>query len=269
MDKAVILARGLGTRMRRPDAQAQIDSGQAAAAETGVKAMIPIGRPFLDYVLSGLADCGYQRVCLVVAPDHDVFRQHYEKDVSVQRLQIDFAVQPEPKGTADAVSAARDFAADDPFLVINSDGYYPTEALSGLRLMSGCGTALFERTSMIDQGNVPADRVRQFAVAKINEQGLLQEILEKPDETKLAAMGNEVWVSMNCWRFGPSIFEACREIRPSSRGELELPDAVQYAIDRLGETFEVLKVREPVFDMTNRGDIAAIAERLSGLEVRL
>ena len=39
--KAVILARGLGTRMRRAADDATIDSNQAAVADTGVKAMIP------------------------------------------------------------------------------------------------------------------------------------------------------------------------------------------------------------------------------------
>ena len=66
---------------------------------------------------------------------------------------------------------------------------------------------------------------------------------------------------MNCWRFGPRIFEACRNIEPSQRGELELPDAVQYAIDKLGEAFEVVRVRAPVLDMTSRKDVALIAEK--------
>ena len=41
--KAVILARGLGTRMRKSDDSASLDASQAAAADTGVKGMIPIG----------------------------------------------------------------------------------------------------------------------------------------------------------------------------------------------------------------------------------
>ena len=45
MDKVVVLARGLGTRMRRNDAAAQVDGRQAAVAEAGIKAMIPIDRP--------------------------------------------------------------------------------------------------------------------------------------------------------------------------------------------------------------------------------
>ena len=63
--RAVILARGLGTRMRRSDAEADLSDDQAAVAATGVKALIPIGRPFLDYVLSALADAGIVSVCLV------------------------------------------------------------------------------------------------------------------------------------------------------------------------------------------------------------
>ena len=47
MDKVVVLARGLGKRMRRNDGTAQVD-GQAAVAEAGIKALIPIDRPFLD-----------------------------------------------------------------------------------------------------------------------------------------------------------------------------------------------------------------------------
>jgi hypothetical protein len=43
--KAVILARGLGTRMRRSDASARLDAAQSQVADEGLKAMIPIGRP--------------------------------------------------------------------------------------------------------------------------------------------------------------------------------------------------------------------------------
>src|ERR1043166_5121884 len=70
-DQAVILARGLGSRMRKPVAGAALDPAQHAAAERGQKAMMPLagGRPFLDFVLSGLGDAGYGRVRLVVGPD--------------------------------------------------------------------------------------------------------------------------------------------------------------------------------------------------------
>jgi dTDP-glucose pyrophosphorylase len=269
MDKAVILARGLGTRMRRADGDAQLDAGQQAAADSGVKAMIPIGRPFLDYVLSALADAGYCRVCLVVAPDHSVLHTYYTEQVTLGRIELDFAVQETPKGTADAVAAAEAFAGDDPFLVINSDNYYPAEALARLRQQDGPAVALFEQESLVAGGNIPAERIRSFSVGRFDSQGRLAAILEKPDEATLAGLPRPLWVSMNCWRFGPSIFQACRAIPLSPRGELELPAAVQYTIDVLGQPFRVVQVRAPVLDLTSRQDIAAVAEKLAGVYVTL
>ena len=269
MDKAVILARGLGTRMRQTDATARLDRRQAAVADTGLKALLPIGRPFLDYVLSAVADAGYRHVCLVVAPQHEAVRRHYVGEVRPRRIEVSFAVQQEPRGTADAVAAAESFARDDPFLVINSDNYYPAEVLGRLRQLDGCATAMFARDSLIDRTNIPEDRVQHFAVAKIDEEGFLVQIIEKPDDETMQAIPQPILVSMNCWRFGPSIFEACRNIRPSARGEWEITDAVQYAIDVLNEPFQVLPSRAPVLDLTSRRDISAVAEKLAGVEVQL
>ena len=187
MDKVVVLARGLGTRMRRSDAAAQVDGRQAAVAEAGIKALIPIDRPFLDYVLSAAADAGYRHVCLVIGPEQEAIREYYGGKVAAEKLDFTFACQPEPRGTADAVAAAEAFAGDDPFAVINSDNYYPVEALRALREQSGSAVALFERDAMLT-GNVPESRIKSFAVGKIDESGHLSRILEKPDEATLASL---------------------------------------------------------------------------------
>ena len=116
--KCVILARGLGTRMRSEDAGAPLDAAQAAAAETGVKAMVPVGRPFLDYALSTLADAGFQQACLVIGPEHEAVCDYYTRSQRPTRIQVSFAIQPEALGTANAVLAAEEFAGVDEFLVI-------------------------------------------------------------------------------------------------------------------------------------------------------
>lgn len=267
MDKAVILARGLGTRMRKADAGAVVTDEQAQIADSGVKAMIPIDRPFLDYVLHDLAEAGYQRVCMVIGPEHTRIRDYYHQEVASEQLSIEFAIQDEPLGTADAVRAAESFAGDDYFLVINSDNYYPAAVLARLRELEGCALAAFDRKTLIAESNIPEERVTRFAVIEIDEAGDMTRIIEKPSAEVLAAIKEPLRVSMNCWRFGPSIFEGCRTISPSPRGEYEIPDAVQYTIEQAGERYHALPVKAPVLDLSSRSDIHSVSELLAGKEV--
>lgn len=269
MDKAVILARGLGTRMRRQDPEAGLNPLQAEVAATGVKALIPIERPFLDYVLSALAAAGYRRICLVVGPEHEELRRYYGEILRYQRLELGFALQEKPLGTADAVAAAESFTAGEPFLVINSDNYYPIAALESLRALQGPGLAAFSRAGMLEGSNIPPERLSRFAIVEVDEQGCLRRIVEKPDPGLLASLPEPVAVSMNCWRFDQGIFPACRAVTPSPRGELELPDAVQYAAEVLGQRFQVLLCDEAVLDLSSRADVEPVAARLAGLQVRL
>jgi len=268
MDKAVILARGLGTRMRKDDPGAALTAEQSAAANVGVKALIPIGRPFLDYLLSALAEAGYRRVCLVIGPEHREVRQ-YVQGLTTRRLSIAFAVQEKPLGTADAVAAAEGFAADDPFLVINSDNYYPIDAMAALRGLDTAGLIGFEREGLTEGGNIPPERIARFAVIRSSPDGLLEDIVEKPSAEVLARFREPICMSMNCWRLGPTIFPACRAIPPSPRGELELPDAVRYSAKVLGQRYRVLVFHRPVLDLSSRGDIASVAGKLKDLEVNL
>lgn len=265
--RAVVLARGLGTRMRRADADAVLDERQAAVAASGVKAMIDVGRPFLDYVLSALADAGVTEVCLVIGPEHDVLRE-YAASVDGGRLRVVTAVQAEPRGTADAVAAARHFAGSERIIVLNSDNYYPVPALQALAAAPGSALVGFDREALVAGSNIPADRIRAFALAAVDEYGHLSRIIEKPSEAELAEYGQDAPVSMNAWLFTPAIFEACARIEPSARGELEIIDAVALAVSE-GEAFTVVPVAAGVLDMSSRGDVAAVAQALADVEVRL
>ena len=56
VSKAVVMARGLGTRMKAASGEVELTAEQANAAASGAKAMMPLGgRPFLDHVLTNLA----------------------------------------------------------------------------------------------------------------------------------------------------------------------------------------------------------------------
>ena len=278
-ERAVILARGLGTRMREAT-DGDLDPDQARAAETGAKAMMPItgplrdaagsfvsgsvSRPFLDYSLSALADAGYTDVCLVVAPDHGAMARHYAGPGRPRRLRLDFAVQAAPIGTANAVAAAEAWTGDDPFLVINGDNYYAVPTLASLVGRAGAATALYRAETLLARSNIPADRIRAFALGVV-EDGRLARIVEKPTPEQAAALGDAL-VSMTCWRMPPEIHAACRRVTRSARGEYELVDAVT-ALIADGVRFEVVVADEGVLDLSRRGDVAAVAHALAGVTV--
>ncbi|MCH5377755.1 MAG: NTP transferase domain-containing protein [Planctomycetes bacterium] len=269
LDKAVVMARGRGSRMQRPGTASGVHPQQAAVADSGLKAMIPIDRPFLDYVLSALADGGIHRVCLVIGPEQPTIREYYGGQVPLKRLSVEFAVQAVADGTAHAVAAAEAFAGRDDFLVLNADNYYPVQAIRSLVQGSGSAVALFERQALLDGSNIPAERIAQYAAARLDPAGNLAEIIEKPCPDTLARLPDPWLVSMNLWRFQPAIFRACRAIGPSPRDEFELVDAVRYAIQQLDVRFRAAIVRAPVLDLTCRDDIAPVTARLAGTEVWL
>jgi glucose-1-phosphate thymidylyltransferase len=260
--RGVVLARGLGTRMRESDPEVPLSREQRQAADAGLKAMMPInGRPFLDYVLGSLADTGLRDVALVVAPDHEAVRQHLAA-AAPPRLRVEFVVQEAPIGTANAVLAAEAWSRGEPFLVMNADNLYPVEALRALASLDEPGLLAFEAEDLVRTSNIPAERVRAFAIAIVGEDGYLTSIVEKPQELS-ATGGTHAVVSMNCWRFDARIFEACRDVPKSARGEFELPEAVGVALAH-GMRVKAVPARGPVLDLSRRADAADVARRLAG-----
>ena len=262
--RALVLARGLGTRMRAHDPDVTLTPEQRRAADAGLKAMIPVnGRPFLDFLLSTLADAGIRDAALVVAPDHDEVRRYYS-ETAPSRIAISFVVQDQPLGTADAIRAAESWTRGHPFLAMNGDNLYPVGAITALARLEEPGLPAFDRDDLVRTGNIPEERIRSFALIDVDDDGYLRRIVEKPRDQPHDHSG---LISMNCWRFDARIFDACRDVPPSPRGEQEIPGAVALAMSR-GVRFRTFPARGPVLDLSRRADAAEIARRLSGIVPR-
>ncbi len=260
--KAVILARGLGKRMRAASRQATLDETQQNAADTGVKAMIPVGRPFLDYSLSALADAGIEDVCLVIGPEHQSVIDYYTGPGMPSRVRITFAMQEEPLGTADAVLAAEKYVNGGDFLILNSDNYYPASALSALCAATSPAIAAFAAGALVELGNVTSDRLQRFGALEFGSDDSLSRIAGDRERARSSGAGT-IYCSLNCWSFTQLIFDACRKVTKSARGEYELTQAVQLAIDTMGYRIRVVKLHEGVLDLSTRDDIAAVTDRVS------
>jgi glucose-1-phosphate thymidylyltransferase len=249
---------------------AELGGSQRAMAERGIKGMIPFGagRPFLDYALSGLADAGVRQICLVIGPAHPEIRSYYEGAGRPSRLQLQFAIQARPLGTADALLAAEPFAAGESVLMVNADNLYPTTGLRALLRLPRAGLLGFRRSALLGEGNIHPERIAGFALLEMDPDGELTRIVEKPTLSEVGTFAADPLVSMNAWLLPPTIYSACRAIGPSPRGELELVDAVRHSMEQLGERFQVIESREGVLDLSSPRDIPEVAARLQRSEAR-
>lgn len=273
---ALVLARGLGSRMRQAPAGGAeaLTPEQEAAAAAGLKGMMPIAgqgrpaRPFLDYVLSELADAGFGAVALIVAPEGgspDPLREYYRGPGRPSRLSLSFVVQAEPLGTANAVHAAEAWVAGRPFVVLNADNLYGVGTLRALRLAGGSALPVYERDDLVASSAIPPERVAAFALLTLRADGTLADVVEKPGAAAIEAAGPKALISMNCWRGDARLMDACRDVERSPRGEFELPMAVRLAIRR-GVRFHGLPARGPVLDLSRREDVPGVMARLAPVE---
>ena len=267
VEKAVILARGLGTRVQKPSQGVRLRPEVVKFAEKGWKAFVPIrGRPLLDYTINFLRDIGIKHVCLVIGPEHVEMRRYYEEmDKNLDDISIHFAIQEKPLGTADAVYAAREFAGNDSFIMMNGDNLYQVNAIKILRGQVGeiCYGIGFERNYLIAKSNFSAERIKSFAVMEVDDELNLIRIVEKPPNPEKYRTKYGILVNMNLWRFTPHIFQACENIEPHPiRGEYEITSAIQFLVDERIVPVKVIPIKAGVLDLTYKSDIPSIEEKL-------
>lgn len=153
--------------------------------------------------------------------------------------------------------------------MLNSDNFDPPTAITALQEADGADLCGFSQEAMLRDGSVPADRLLKCAAIERSD-GTLRRIVEKPTAEQMATLADTggVWLSMNCWRFSPSIFTTCANIEPSSRSEYELPNVVQRLVDA-GAPFAVKQCDAAALDLSSRADVAGVKSRLVDRVVRL
>lgn len=269
VEKAVVMARGLGTRMQRGVEIVDLDERTREIAKQGVKAMIPFfDRPFLDYSLQALMSAGFTKVCFVIGPEHSRIREYYRNlGPRLSKVDIWFAEQEKPLGTADAAYASKEFVGHDSFVLVNGDNLYPERDLAALRSLrdEACYCVGFDRDAMTKKSNIEPERVTRFAVVQVDDDWNLIRIVEKPSNPEEYRVDGRIIVSMNLFRFTTDIFEACSRIEPHpTRKEYEITAAVQYLVDHHIAPMKVLYSDEGVLDLTHPADIPPLRRLLMG-----
>ena len=112
--EAIVLAGGMGTRLK-------------AVVPDLPKPMAPVaGRPFLEIVLSALADKGFSRVILSVGYKAEVIVSHFGQRFS--GMAISYEIEESPLGTGGAMRAAMSRCDGDHVFVFNGDTFLDVEA---------------------------------------------------------------------------------------------------------------------------------------------
>ena len=181
------------------------------------KPLLPLAnKPTLAYAFERLKEIDVYEIGLVVGDNEQSMREVL-KDGSDFGVSLTYIRQPEPKGLAHAVSFAKDFIGDSNFVLYLGDAIYGSGfvELKNQFLDSGCSNL-----NLVKEVQDPS----RFGVANVNGDKIVK-LVEKPKvpESNLAMAG--------LYFFRSEIWNVLPKLQPSSRGELEITDAIQLLID--------------------------------------
>jgi glucose-1-phosphate thymidylyltransferase len=211
--KAVVLAAGKGTRLR-------------PLTDDTPKAMVEVaGRPLLDHVFEQLLGLGISEFVVVVGYRKQRIIDRYEDEF--RGVPITYAHQREQLGLAHALLQAEPYV-DEPFALMLGDNVFRANLGDVVeRQRRGDVDSAF----LVEE--VPPSEAGRYGVCETNGQGEIVEVIEKPDDPP----SNLVMTGF--YTFSPAIFHACHLVRPSDRGEYELPDTIDLLLES-GRTIDAI-----------------------------
>ncbi len=210
--KAVILAAGKGKRLM------PITSSRP-------KPMIPLAnKPMLEYTILGLKNSGINEILLIVGYKEEVIREYFGNGQDKFNININYITQEKQLGTGHAVSFAKDFVNNEPFLLMYGDLMIDPKIFKEV-LEKFNNTKIEGLISLLEVNNP-----QEFGVISLNSDGYVERITEKPiPELNLGNL-----VNAGIYIFDPLIFKAIERTKKSIRGEYEFTDSMQILIDELG-----------------------------------
>lgn len=243
--KGVILAGGLATRLR-------------PLTLVTNKHLLPVyNKPMIYYPLEAMAKAGIKEVLITSSPDHAGDFTSLLKSGKKFGLHIFYGVQEDPKGIADAIQLAKEFAGGEKILVLLGDGIFNFDLSPVVEEFEKeeKGARVF--------GMHMATESKQYGVIEMAEDGRVISIEEKPENPKSDIAQTGIYMYDNF------VFHHISNLKPSARGELEVTDLnniyleegslkchlLQWWIDAGTSHDELLKANTMVAEKIKKGEL--------------
>ncbi len=206
--KGIMLAGGVGTRLY-------------PATRMICKQLLPIyDKPMIYYPLSTLMLAGIREV-LIISTRMDLPRfQALFGDGDQLGMSFEYAVQDEPRGIADAFRVGADFVGNSHVTLVLGDNVFYGHGLPGL-LKSAA-----EKRDGATVFGYQVHHPEQYGVVTMDRNGIVTGLEEKPKNPRsnIAVVGLYVYDNQ--------VLEIAKNLKPSSRGELEITDVNRVYLER-------------------------------------
>jgi glucose-1-phosphate thymidylyltransferase len=194
--KGIILAGGRATRLR-------------PLTLVTSKQLLPIyDKPMIYYPIQTLKNAGITDILIIVAPDYSGQFLNLLGDGSELGVRLNFAVQKEPRGLADAFIIGKNFIGSDSVTMILGDNIFDPNFKPNLAGFKS-GAQIFAKK---------VNNARSFGVVEFDSQNKAISIEEKPANPK------SNYAVVGLYTYDNRVVNYAQNLSPSARGEIEITD---------------------------------------------